>query len=727
MEASLTAKQWFDKGIEFGQAGSHGEAIFSLRQAIEINPEFAEAWYCLGIALGEMGRTEDELAAYNTAIQLNLKYLDAWNNKGVVLSRLGRQGEALDTYEKALEINPRFTEAWYNRGIALGRLRRYEEALAAYQKACEINPGYAKAWNNQGVTLSELGRYEEALAAYDKAIEINPEFAEAWNNKGAVLEKLERLEDAKTAFNRAAEIEPRYKGTLSKETATTDIAGTDGAAPEFQVEPEIAEPQAEAATEPAGAESQAEPPVTQIAGPRPTMMRTPTDYEAKMSELQRRGRLPEELAKYDSVIDARPKDAVAWNNRGVILGEMGRYEEALESVSKATKIKANSERAHLNKALLLARLNRHTEALTAAGKAIQINPGLAEAWLNKGNILVLSGKYEAALEATEKAIELKPGYAAAWNNKGVNHEHMGQPKEALYSFQKAIEIDPQIAPAYSNTAKMLFAFGALAQALENATMALSLDDEATSTLLLKGEIEIEMKDYAAASTSFTRAINRDLGNPLPVLWDIYARYLEAESSARHDSSQYRDRITGIIRQLKRARDLSGAENTGLKVLITYYLGCLHYKTDHLYEALDTLKKVEDTKAEPRTEARAHRLLDNIWNHAVRPTAWRWWLNSPSGHGWKKSAFSIIVTVILALLLSHPFIASRLPALPIDTAPYIVLVLFLMFILALPGIGRGGVRDFDVELPPPPAAGTVLATVALEMDTKGLDSYPNELK
>ncbi len=99
-----------------------------------------------------------------------------------------------------------------------------------------------------------------------------------------------------------------------------------------------------------------------------------------------------------------PQDAEAWNNKGNVLGDLGRYEEALAAYDKATGIDPQYAKAWNNKGNALGNLGRYEEALAAYDNAIGINPQYAEAWNNKGNALGNLGRYEEANEAFNNAI-----------------------------------------------------------------------------------------------------------------------------------------------------------------------------------------------------------------------------------------------------------------------------------------------------------------------------------
>jgi tetratricopeptide (TPR) repeat protein len=80
------------------------------------------------------------------------------------------------------------------------------------------------------------------------------------------------------------------------------------------------------------------------------------------------------LEDYNNVTRLDPENLVAWNSKGVVLFNLGKYEDALN----------------------------------AYYKAIEIDPKYAFAWNNIANALMVLGSYDEALSDFEKAIELDP-------------------------------------------------------------------------------------------------------------------------------------------------------------------------------------------------------------------------------------------------------------------------------------------------------------------------------
>ena len=99
-------------------------------------------------------------------------------------------------------------------GEQLGRAKdlvrdgRIEEAIALYRDILVQNPANLKARNNLGVLYDELGRLELALEQFEAAGLIEPESVEILNNYGSVLGAMGRYEEAEELLRRAQRLAP---------------------------------------------------------------------------------------------------------------------------------------------------------------------------------------------------------------------------------------------------------------------------------------------------------------------------------------------------------------------------------------------------------------------------------------------------------------------------------------------------------------------------------------
>jgi tetratricopeptide (TPR) repeat protein len=257
---SIYAAANFGFGIKYDREGNRNLLTTiknCFQQAVELDPQFAEAHYCLGVmhlkCEGEVLKPTDppvNLASgeFKEAVRLDPSFDVAWYSLGQLYLRYGKTDEAIDAITKtdmydllgdALRLTGRVQEAviayclfskneprWYNSamrypwlaaaygtfsrayrvkevGDHLSHLCHFDEAIFCFEKAIRMEPRFASAWEHKGVSLSRLGRFDEAIVCFDKALNIDQEQTSAWYNKGFVFLILGDFKEAIRCFDRA--------------------------------------------------------------------------------------------------------------------------------------------------------------------------------------------------------------------------------------------------------------------------------------------------------------------------------------------------------------------------------------------------------------------------------------------------------------------------------------------------------------------------------------------
>jgi tetratricopeptide (TPR) repeat protein len=168
----------------------YAQALHHLQRALELQPDFPEIYINLGNVLDALGRGEEALAMYQEALRRLPETDDVYFNQGCTLNRMGRYQEALESFEAVLQGDPRSAAALNGKGLALTGLDRDEEAIAAFSKAIETGPDSTLYRYNRALALRGQQRPQDALRDLDKALEIDPGFLEAALQKAEVLHEL---------------------------------------------------------------------------------------------------------------------------------------------------------------------------------------------------------------------------------------------------------------------------------------------------------------------------------------------------------------------------------------------------------------------------------------------------------------------------------------------------------------------------------------------------------
>ncbi len=119
-----------------------------------------------------------------------------------------------------------------------------------------------------------------------------------------------------------------------------------------------------------------------------------------------RGHLPAALAALDQSLAAYPSFVAAWLERGVVLGRLGRIEEAAASFRRAVEYGPLHPMAHLNLGIAESRLGHPAAAARSLRKALVLDPLLDKAWASLGHIALARGEPQRAAEAYRRAIAL---------------------------------------------------------------------------------------------------------------------------------------------------------------------------------------------------------------------------------------------------------------------------------------------------------------------------------
>lgn len=135
------AQEYFYQGAANVTSGDLGLAIENYRNALRLNPSFAEAHYCLGNVLSTFAGISGESARYN---------------------------EAIASFEEAVRLRPSWARAHYRLGTAKRALywsgpNNYDEVLVNQREAIKLDPHLTEALAEAFDILQRQGKWNEAF------------------------------------------------------------------------------------------------------------------------------------------------------------------------------------------------------------------------------------------------------------------------------------------------------------------------------------------------------------------------------------------------------------------------------------------------------------------------------------------------------------------------------------------------------------------------------------
>ncbi|PYP04081.1 MAG: hypothetical protein DMD25_09330 [Gemmatimonadetes bacterium] len=433
--------------IAYHDTGYYDRRVAQLRERLRQVPDDRDARWELGRAYAILGAHEEATAEFEQLLAHRPKDVAAIIQLGLAEKNRGRPEAATDWFQRAVELEPDSTvvhfylgEIYYNRGLNA-------EALTALERAVQLNPDNANAHYLMAFVLGDLGRHQDARAASKRAIQLNPPLARAQTNLS-----LERYNAERKSQERRQRLAPEPQVVEGNELAHYNLGLAfrqkgyyNEALREYRLALERGEDRR--LTLQAMAElhllKRDFPAALELYD---TLLREVPDSPKLWNErgvvLHQSGRTEDALSSYRQAVAVDPKYALAWNNLGVVQAHDAAADPAIESFRTALRLQGSFGAARLNLALLLFQLRRFQLSLEAYRHVLSTEPNSAAAWNGVGLVLVELKRFPDARNAFVRAVEADPDHAGAHYNLSFTLSNLGDFDGALRATKRALELDP---------------------------------------------------------------------------------------------------------------------------------------------------------------------------------------------------------------------------------------------------------------------------------------------
>jgi len=240
------------------------DAIATVRQALDQDPEIVEGYMLLGNFYKKLKRPEDAIAAYRDALARDSEHQNALFSLALAYKDEGRLDEARVGFERARELDPRngkvlwqLADLWMRKRdfaraeaiiadalerkvdehrlllkLAESRIeaQRFDEAEQALKTALEKKPDLAVAHFDLGLAYEGQGQTAKAIESYERELASNPKAYRAAFNAAKLLQRAGRAQEAIAHYRKTVEIDPTFgTGQLFLAKALYDAGDLTGA------------------------------------------------------------------------------------------------------------------------------------------------------------------------------------------------------------------------------------------------------------------------------------------------------------------------------------------------------------------------------------------------------------------------------------------------------------------------------------------------------------------
>jgi len=198
--------------------------------------------------------------------------------------------------------------------------------------------------------------------------------------------------------------------------------------------------------------------------------------------------------------------------RGLLLFQQGRHEQAEQELRQALASEPHEPYAHALLALCLAQRKQWNEATTEAQQAIHLAPDFAFAHYTLASVLHDRNRFDEALVAIREALRLEPEQADFCALLSQIHLDLRQWPAALEAAERGLQFEPDHVACTNLRAIALIRLGRKAEATATIDAALAREPDNSVTHANQGWAYLEQGNTQKALEHFREALRLDPTN-----------------------------------------------------------------------------------------------------------------------------------------------------------------------------------------------------------------------
>ncbi len=178
------------------------------------DPEIFKALTNRGRALIRIGELDRAEADLKKSLSRNNRYAPTINALGELKAARKDWDEALAYYNISMKLDPKNPANYIRRSIVYRNKGEIKKALSDIDEAIRLNPDLAIAYFNRGILKTDSGDIDGAVSDFTRCIEMMPDYLTAYYKRGLVYEKKSDYKRAVKDYNTVLKKKPLHFGSL---------------------------------------------------------------------------------------------------------------------------------------------------------------------------------------------------------------------------------------------------------------------------------------------------------------------------------------------------------------------------------------------------------------------------------------------------------------------------------------------------------------------------------
>lgn len=206
--AAPQARDPLEQGRSLIAERNYAAAIEPLREAVEDDPEDAEALRLLGDALLQTDNMAEAETVLNQAAAIDPETLGLNFDMGMLYTKKGRLMQAIPYFEKELELTPGSESILHNLSQLYIQTEQYDKAVESLEEEIALNPDNLEHYGSLADAYKHLGDTAKEREVYQRMGAQDPS-GMAFYNLGNIMFNNSEMQKAADAYKKAIEQSPK--------------------------------------------------------------------------------------------------------------------------------------------------------------------------------------------------------------------------------------------------------------------------------------------------------------------------------------------------------------------------------------------------------------------------------------------------------------------------------------------------------------------------------------
>jgi tetratricopeptide (TPR) repeat protein len=425
----------YAEAIEHFKAALIAAYVDGEEQAQIFDRERAIIYLYIGNAQAFQEDWEAALREYLEAVQTDPQLAEAHYNLGVAFAARGQLDRAIAAFKEALEHNPNLYEAHFSLGRCYQRMEDAGRAYIHYTSACNARPQAAEPRYYMGLMHQSHGAHELAQRCFAEALRVEPTFVSP------------EVQD-EVLVNRSEEEVAQWYYRLSQDLKQQGYEEDAERIYRALLQWRSSEHQARYLLGNLLARNRRWDEALEEYGKVPPQHKHYADARLRMSAVLRLLKCSKQA--YDLLFECaklNPGNGQLFLNMGKLLYDMGLNSAAVRAFERSVQLLPRDPQAHYLLGFMYMVLGRESWALAAWRKAVELAPAALSLRYDLGYMYTRRGRYDLASKEFAQVLEQWPEDMETNFMLGLCYKELMEPARSIPLFEKVLRRNPRHAQA----------------------------------------------------------------------------------------------------------------------------------------------------------------------------------------------------------------------------------------------------------------------------------------